>query len=158
MEEFTIIPGHSDYEISRIGVIRKVANSQIIAQVLTGGTTYYYVNIYADCGKRVLRRVHRLLAITFIPNPDNLAVVDHIDQNRFNNDLENLRWVDSTTNARNTRCNIIPGGLRAFVMKNYHGNMSKMAVYSALFRRKDDKLRMAEYWDSLNQKASFPIH
>ena len=42
--------------------------------------------------KRIL--VHRAMAIAFIPNPDNLPVTDHIDRNKLNNSLDNLRWVD----------------------------------------------------------------
>lgn len=36
--------------------------------------------------------IHRLVAITFIPNPDNLPTVDHIDRNKTNNHVSNLRW------------------------------------------------------------------
>ena len=46
--------------------------------------------------------VHRLLAQTFIPNPNNLTQVDHINKNRNDNRLENLRWVNHTDNTRNS--------------------------------------------------------
>lgn len=46
----------------------------------------------------VNRYVHRLVAQAFIPNPGNLEQVDHIDNNRQNNFLENLRWIDRKTN------------------------------------------------------------
>lgn len=45
--------------------------------------------------------VHRLVATAFIPNPDNLPVVDHIDRNRSNNTYKNLRWVSLSDNAKN---------------------------------------------------------
>ena len=44
---------------------------------------------------------HRILARHFIPNPDNLPQVDHIDRNKTNNSIENLRWVSSSDNNRN---------------------------------------------------------
>lgn len=56
--------------------------------------------------KRYKRFIHRLLAIQYIPNPDNLPEIDHIDRNKLNNDLSNLRWCDRTTNANNKNCNI----------------------------------------------------
>jgi hypothetical protein len=43
--------------------------------------------------------LHRLLAQSFIPNPLNLETVDHIDNNKLNNDLSNLRWLSREDNA-----------------------------------------------------------
>ena len=57
-------------------------------------------------GERKTYRIHRLLAIQYIPNPDNLPEIDHIDINSLNNDLSNLRWCDRTTNANNKHCSI----------------------------------------------------
>ena len=46
-------------------------------------------------------RYHRILAKHFIPNPDDLPEVDHIDRNKTNNSLENLRWVSPSENMKN---------------------------------------------------------
>ena len=46
-------------------------------------------------------KIHRLLALTFIPNPNNLPCVDHIDRDKTNNNLDNLRWVSIQDNCRN---------------------------------------------------------
>ena len=45
--------------------------------------------------------VHRLVATLFIPNPDNLPQVDHIDGNKANNAISNLRWVTAYDNYHN---------------------------------------------------------
>tara|TARA_R110002012_G_scaffold107471_1_gene249425 strand:+ start:113 stop:580 length:468 start_codon:yes stop_codon:yes gene_type:complete len=48
---------------------------------------------------------HRLLGKAFIPNPNNLPEIDHIDRDRGNNDLSNLRWADRYTQQHNTSKN-----------------------------------------------------
>lgn len=47
-------------------------------------------------------KIHRLVAETFIPNPDNKLFVDHINRVRDDNRVENLRWVTRSENQRNT--------------------------------------------------------
>ena len=54
-------------------------------------------------GKRYKKRVNRLVAMAFIPNPNNLPQVDHMDGNKQNNSVTNLRWVDNSTNAEHAR-------------------------------------------------------
>ena len=45
--------------------------------------------------------LHRILAKHFIPNPDDLPEVDHIDRTKTNNAIENLRWISRSENSRN---------------------------------------------------------
>jgi hypothetical protein len=45
--------------------------------------------------------IHRLLGLQYLENPDNLREIDHIDRNKLNNNLENLRWVSRQTNNQN---------------------------------------------------------
>jgi len=48
------------------------------------------------------RKVHRLVGQAFIPNPENKPTIDHIDRNRSNNNVENLRWATRSENSQNT--------------------------------------------------------
>ena len=61
---------------------------------------YYIIGLYKD-KKRKMFQLHRLLGLNFIPNPNNLPEVDHIDRNNQNNDLSNLRWVTKEENMEN---------------------------------------------------------
>ena len=61
---------------------------------------YLQVNLHEN-GKRTLGKLHRLLALQFIPNPNNHPVVDHIDRDKTNNNLTNLRWVSLKGNSQN---------------------------------------------------------
>lgn len=59
---------------------------------------YRQVSLYRD-GKKHRVSVHRLVAKAFIPNPDNLPEVNHIDEIRSNNKVTNLEWATRTSNA-----------------------------------------------------------
>lgn len=61
---------------------------------------YYVMGLYEGQSKSTFK-LHRLVALHFIDNPNGYPVVDHIDRNKLNNDSSNLRWASSTTNARN---------------------------------------------------------
>lgn len=106
-EIWKVIPGHSRYEASTLGRFRRIGSDKILSQVITGEPQYWYVNTTRDSDNtNNVRRVHLLLAQTFIDNPDNLPVVDHINQDKFDNRLENLRWVTRSGNGRNQYNNI----------------------------------------------------
>ena len=49
--------------------------------------------------KRKLYRIHRLIAIHYIPNPNNYQFIDHKDGNKLNNNIDNLRWVNAIQNC-----------------------------------------------------------
>lgn len=61
---------------------------------------YVYVNYKSSTGNMIQRRVHRLVATAHLPNPNNLPVVCHKDNNKSNPSLSNLKW---GTNSSNTK-------------------------------------------------------
>lgn len=65
------------------------------------GRGYLIITLQTPTG-RLCKAIHRLLAECFIPNPNNLSDVDHIDGNRQNNSLSNLRWVTHGENIEHS--------------------------------------------------------
>ncbi|MFF3146812.1 NUMOD4 domain-containing protein [Streptomyces sp. NPDC057927] len=91
--------GH--YKISNLGRVKSFKYDKTRGRILKGNIEnhgYKMVDFRANSfRKRYL--IHRLVAETFIPNPQNYKVVNHIDGNKLNNSLENLEW---TTQQYNT--------------------------------------------------------
>ena len=61
---------------------------------------YVYTSIHTDSGKCVQRRLHRLLAKAYIPNPNNYPIVMHLDNNKQNYSLDNLKWGTEKENTQ----------------------------------------------------------
>ncbi len=71
----------------------------------TDCTGYIQVALISPTGKKYTRRLHRLLAEHFIPKQyGDGNLVDHIDNDRTNNKLSNLRWTNHEQNSQNTKC------------------------------------------------------
>ncbi len=109
-EIWRVFPDYPFVEVSNLGRVRTkdrtVTRSDGSKLFVKGGILkqqrdrYGYMFVrFSDNGKRVTLKVHRMVAITFIPNPDNLPQVNHIDCNRSNNVVSNLEWC---TNQYNT--------------------------------------------------------
>ena len=88
----------TEYSISTEGLVRKdTKNNYILSQ--SSQQDYKFVTLLIE-GKQKRMRVHRLVAETFIPNPDEKPFVNHIDGNRSNNNVENLEWVTPSENTQ----------------------------------------------------------
>jgi len=68
----------------------RVVKGQILKQY-RNRDGYIYVH-FSVSGKTINRKVHRLVAQTFLPNPDNLPEINHKDNNPLNNNMSNLEW------------------------------------------------------------------
>jgi len=98
MEEWKEITDYPNYEISNLGNVRNKTTNNLLKKEIT--RDYYHIQLWKK-GKRKHFRIHRLIAEAFIPNPNSLLEIDHIDRNRKNNSLDNLRWVSSSQNGYN---------------------------------------------------------
>lgn len=86
------------YQVSTKGQIKSlnVRKGRILKQHTQRG--YLYVGLSKQC-KTKLHLIHRLVAEAFIPNPLHLPEVNHKDENKLNNNVDNLEWCDSKYNS-----------------------------------------------------------
>ena len=91
--------------VSRDGRVYSIKSNSLLVQHETE-KGYFRVNVTID-GQCYHRRVHRLVAETYIPNDNpELDTVDHIDGDKSNNSVENLQWMSRGDNIR--KSNSIP--------------------------------------------------
>ena len=100
-EYFRAISVFTDYEISSVGRVRNSTTGRIL-KLRTSKKGYLDVCLSKNgTSKRLL--VHRLVAEAFFENPTEKRTVDHIDSDRRNNCLSNLRFATVAENNRNTK-------------------------------------------------------
>ena len=82
-ETWKVIKGFSNYEVSTLGKLRNKGTKVQLKLNEKGG--YYHVSITNNEKKSKSMKIHRLIALTFIPNAENKETVNHIDHNKLNN-------------------------------------------------------------------------
>lgn len=97
VEIWKALPGVTGVEVSTFGRVRSVNGHYYTSFPVTGG--YLQVALRVN-GKWVNKLVHRLVAQTFIPNPDGSPQVNHLDCDRANNKVSNLEFCTASYNAK----------------------------------------------------------
>lgn len=100
MEEFKEIPGFEGlYEVSTLGNVRNSRTNKVFKQSINSKG---YVQICLQKQKKQISiKVHRLVALTFIPITNiNKNQINHIDGNKLNNNVNNLEWVTCKENIK----------------------------------------------------------
>jgi hypothetical protein len=102
-EEWRIIPipGNEIYEASNLARIRNKKTKRILKKSITEAS-YERIGLSVQLGRQKIHRVHRLVALAFIPNPNNFPIVNHKDKKRANNRVENLEWVTQSINIKHS--------------------------------------------------------
>ncbi|UPI12194.1 hypothetical protein [Bacillus phage SBSphiJ2] len=95
-----VVEHGDDYEVSNTGKIRNVRTKKVLAEDMNSNG-YYRVYLYFN-KKRKRYFVHRLVALAFINNPDQLTVVNHKNGNKLDNSAENLEWTTQSANIKHS--------------------------------------------------------
>jgi hypothetical protein len=104
METWRKIEEYDNYSVSDFGNVRNDKTNKILKPSIDR-KGYCKTNLYEDTKPKTFR-IHQLVAIAFIDNPDHKIYVDHIDNNRENNNIGNLRWCTSQENQRNSKIGV----------------------------------------------------
>lgn len=98
---------NTNYEVSNIGNVRNKKTQRILKSWNANGYRYTWL------GSKIKTGIHRLVAFAFLDNPENYNEIDHIDRDRSNNKVENLRFI------------------------SHHKNMLNRGEYKYIYERKD---------------------
>ena len=141
--KWKILKENENYSINEKGEIKNNITKKILSPSINKDSGYYQIDLWKD-NKSKKYTLHRLVANNFIPNLGNKPTVDHIDGNRLNNDISNLRW--ATYSEQNSRFNTF--GVRSEKIKVINVNGEEL-----IFNRIKD---VAEYFNcNISNISSF---
>jgi len=132
MEEYRIIKGYENYSVSNFGNVKNNKTDRILSQKIN---KHGYKGLQL-CKEGIKKNfsIHRLVCNSFLENPDNKPCVDHIDCNKQNNNVINLRFCTIQENQRNTNLS----------------NKNTSNVKGVSFYKRDNKWRAIITIDSVN--------
>lgn len=132
------VVGYDYYEVSSIGRVRSIDKKVRVrgghnviktGRIIVPGTAHGYLSVcLCHNSKKKWMRVHRLVSMAFIPNPENKPFINHKDANRKNNNVQNLEWcthaenmnhclfVSENRNIRTTYDTVV------YCIKNFNGS------------------------------------
>ena len=95
MEKWKTIIDFPNYDVSSFGKIRNNKSGKIMKNSIKSG--YCNISLINENNYKTLK-VHRLVALAFIENPENKSEVNHKDKNKLNNSISNLEWMTRREN------------------------------------------------------------
>ena len=143
------------YQVSNLGRVRSLYDQNQFKKTYRtkllkfGKRAGYYVVNLQNCKERKSCQVHRLVAQAFIPNQNNNPVVNHIDENRLNNRVDNLEWCTQKENVIHSkyqfykpkrRCKLSSSGEKYIIKRNRCGR----TYYEVCIPKRGKKIYMGQ--------------
>lgn len=122
IESWVKVERNENYSVNEDGEVRNDSTNYIKKPTLNKANGYLMHDLYKG-NERKKVPVHRLVAEAFIPNDENKLTVDHIDGNRKNNSIDNLRW--ATYSEQNSRFNTIGVRSEKVTLTKYNESVKK---------------------------------
>lgn len=119
-----ILPKYPGYWINKKGEVKGKRGELLTSHINLGG--YKIINIISYDNRQLKESLHRLLALIFIPNPENKKYVDHINRNKLDNHISNLRWCTATENNSNRTLSNMKGTPRKVIQLDLDDNEIKI--------------------------------
>jgi hypothetical protein len=137
MEKWRNIPGYPNYEASDLGRIRSIERVNQFGHKLESKILSYHLSpkgyLCVSVGDRLTigrtKRLHRLVALAFLPNPEKLSQVNHKNGNKSDNRIENLEWISNSNNKKHAVAN----SLYAYGSKHGRSKLKEQEVKAIKF-------------------------
>ncbi len=146
MEEiYRTIVGYENYEVSHFGNVRNIKTKRILKPGING-RGYCTITLHIH-GNQTHKMIHRLVAIAFLENQDNKKCIDHIDNDKSNNNLSNLRYATHSENSQNSKLSLSnKSGSKGVSFNKKHNKwyaqimIDGISIFIGSFQNKEDAI------------------
>ena len=145
-EKWRKIEGTLNHYVSNMGNIKNFGTKNILKQQNMRG--YCYVSFrLPNCGRKMVSKaVHRLVGLAFIPNPENLPQIHHIDNNPSNNNVSNLMWVSNIENNQSKNKNSHIGFISSYIKNDTEYYVAGYRNYGIRHQKYSKDREICEEW------------
>jgi hypothetical protein len=144
MEEWCVIEDFPNYSVSNLGNVKNNITNKLMKLTLKGG--YYHLSLINDECKKSFK-VHRLVALAFIDNPENKKTVNHKNKNKLDNSIENLEWASMKEQAQHKSIGLI-------YKSNKNKPIYRLDKISGEILQKYNSIEEAGEWSAKNKLTS----